>query len=72
MDRPAAMAAIERVRELATAAGGNAIVERCPAAVNRDIDVWGGAPQDIEMMRRVKERFDPSGILNPGRFVGGI
>ena len=72
VDRPAAMAAIERVRELATAAGGNAIVERCPAAVKRDIDVWGGAPQDIEMMRRVKERFDPSGILNPGRFVGGI
>jgi glycolate oxidase FAD binding subunit len=66
------MAAIERVRELATAAGGNAIVEQCPAAVKRDIDVWGGAPQDIEMMRRVKERFDPSGILNPGRFVGGI
>ena len=55
-----------------TPAGGSAIVERCPAAVKRNIDVWGDSPQGIEIMRRIKEKFDPSGILNPGRFVGGI
>ena len=71
-DEPATLKAIQRVRELATAAGGSAIVERCPAAVKRNIDVWGDSPQGIEIMRRIKEKFDPSGILNPGRFVGGI
>jgi glycolate oxidase FAD binding subunit len=36
-------------------------------------DVWGtddGAA--VELMRRVKERFDPAGACNPGVFVGGI
>lgn len=71
-DEPATVAAIHRVRELAAATGGTAVVERCPPAVKRNIDVWGDTPQGIEIMRRIKEKFDPSGILNPGRFVGGI
>ena len=57
---------------MATASGGSAIIEQCPPAVKRNIDVWGDTPQGIEIMRRIKEKFDPSGILNPGRFVGGI
>lgn len=71
-DEPATLAAIQQVRDLAAAAGGSAMVERCPPAVKRNIDVWGDTPQGIEIMRRIKEKFDPSGILNPGRFVGGI
>ncbi len=29
----------------------------------------GGA---LVLMRSLKEKFDPKGILSPGRFVGGI
>jgi glycolate dehydrogenase FAD-binding subunit len=37
------------------------------------VDVWGSLPtQTLEVMRRLKVRFDPNYILNPGRFVGGI
>jgi len=32
-------------------------------------DVWGPASAEWEIMRAIKERFDPRGILNPGRFV---
>ena len=39
-----------------------------------EIDRWGTAPPNgtLELMRRVKARFDPSRTCNPGVFVGGI
>jgi glycolate oxidase FAD binding subunit len=36
------------------------------------IDAWGAAPSDIATMRSIKARFDPTGILAPGRYVGAI
>ncbi len=61
-----------RTRRTAREAGGQAVVERCPPSLKKQIDVWGGRPEAIEIMRRLKKKFDPGRILNPGRFVGGI
>ena len=65
-------AAISRVRELSSQLGGSTVVEHCPLSVKRVIDVWGEPTETIEIMRRIKEKFDPSRVLNPGRFIGGI
>jgi glycolate oxidase FAD binding subunit len=35
-------------------------------------DAWGPIGSSVQIMRRIKERFDPQRVLNPGRFVGGI
>ena len=72
IDESLALEALVRTREVAKEAGGSAVVEHCPFSLKRQIDVWGGHPRGIEIMRRIKQKFDPLGILNPGRFVGGI
>lgn len=51
---------------------GHLVVESCPSAWKREIDVWGPQRSEYVIMRRLKEEIDPEGILNPGRFVSGI
>jgi glycolate oxidase FAD binding subunit len=52
--------------------GGNLTIERCPVGVKSGLDVWDDVGEPIAIMRRLKERYDPDRVLNPGRFVGGI
>ena len=67
----AVQAALQRIRETCTRAGGTAVVVDAPAAVKSAVDVWGPVPA-LDLMRRVKDQFDPDHRLAPGRFVGGI
>ncbi len=59
------------IRTIASKAGGASVVLRGPSTVRAAIDVWGPIPA-IDLMRRVKEQFDPAFLLAPGRFVGGL
>ncbi len=54
------------------AAGGHLVLEKAPLAVKQGLDVWGYHAPAVALMRRIKSQFDPKGLLNPGRFVGGI
>ena len=47
------------------------VVLDAPQAAREKLDVWGDA-QATSLMRRVKARFDPRGVCNPGIYVGGI
>lgn len=63
---------VARLRAAAPSPGdGTVVVLRAPAAVRDAVDAWGPVP-GLELMRRVKEQFDPGRHLSPGRFVGGI
>ena len=64
--------AILKVRGIAREAGGGAMVEFCPLSLKKQIDVWGDQPGGMEIMHRIKQKFDPLGIMSPGRFVGKI
>jgi glycolate oxidase FAD binding subunit len=43
-----------------------------PPAWKQGIDVWGRPPDALDVMRALKEQFDPARVLNPGRFAGFI
>jgi glycolate oxidase FAD binding subunit len=51
---------------------GNLVVESSPFSIKKKVDVWGKSRSDYQVMRRIKKQFDPAGVLNPGRFLGGI
>jgi glycolate oxidase FAD binding subunit len=51
-------------------ASGSLMVLKQPAEMK--IDCWGTLPDSFPLMREIKRRFDPEGILNPGRFIGHI
>ncbi len=63
---------IEELREVLVARGGSVVVQRGPAALKKKVDAWGPLGDRLFLTRRVKEKFDPGVVLNPGRFVGGI
>ena len=59
-------------RGLVRAAGGQALIESAPLAVKERVPVWDDPGPPLRIMQRIKSQLDPSGLLNPGRFVGGI
>jgi len=61
------------VRRAVAACGGHATLVRAPASLRAAIDVF--EPQQAAvaaLTRRVKESFDPKGVLNPGRMWAGV
>jgi glycolate oxidase FAD binding subunit len=70
-DVGAVCSVVNRLRAECTALGGALTVVDGPPEVKAAADVWGPVPA-LELMQRVKERFDPERRLAPGRFVGGI
>ena len=63
---------LAELRKHACSVGGNLILETAPVEVKRDIDVWGTVGSGSEIMKKIKAQFDPSKLLNPGRFADGI
>lgn len=63
---------VDWLRVLVKRLEGYVIIEDIDPALKARVDVWGHVGGTFPLMKRLKETFDPNGILNPGRFVGGI
>ena len=71
-DEEAHIQIVEELREIWTRRGGSVVVRSAPPAFKERVEAWGPLGSRLELTRRVKQKFDPRGIMNPGRFAGGI
>jgi glycolate oxidase FAD binding subunit len=68
-DEPAAAA----IRAAVARVGGHAMLVRAPAPVRASVDVFEPETPGLSALsKRVKESFDPKGILYPGRMWAGV
>lgn len=55
------------VRSFVEARGGFLTVLEAPDELKASLDVWGYQGNGLGWMRSIKQRFDPQGLLSPGR-----
>lgn len=67
-----AASVVNILRDEIHVSGGSLVVQQMADTLRGQLDVWGKPGDALPLMRRIKQRFDPNGILNPGHFVGGI
>ncbi len=63
---------LPQLRQICEAKGGFLTILEAPHALKQQVDVWGYTGNAIALMRGIKQQFDPTNLLSPSRFVGGI
>jgi len=63
---------LDRVARAASGVGASWLLEAAPTSVKQECDVFGDDQAALALTRALKERFDPAGRLNPGRFMGRL
>ena len=63
---------VEGFSEVVATAGGNLVVERCPAGFHERVLIWGRPRGDRVIMQGIRAAFDPQGLMNPGRLFDTI
>jgi len=48
------------------------VVEAAPPGLKPQLPLWGEPPGGLTLMRRLREQFDPHGIMVPGRLGWGL
>ncbi len=61
-----------KLRSLCLANKGFLTILEAPITLKQQLDVWGYTGNAMDIMRRIKQQFDPENLLSPDRFVGGI
>ena len=64
--------AVEQMRSLCETHGGFLTLLDAPTDWKQTMDTWGYRGNALPMMKRLKQHFDPTACLSPGRFVCDI
>jgi glycolate oxidase FAD binding subunit len=57
---------------MAASMQGTMTLLHAPLALKSRAGIWAGSQKNIELIRRVKQAFDPQDLFAPGRFWGGL
>jgi glycolate oxidase FAD binding subunit len=63
---------IGELRRYCESQQGFLTVLEAPITLKQQLDVWGYRGNALNVMRGIKQQFDPKNILSPDRFVAGI
>ncbi len=63
---------LQQLRRQTTQLGGHLSVVNCQAAWKSGLDLWGSSAGGWHLMRQLKQRLDPQGLLNRGRLFGDV
>jgi glycolate oxidase FAD binding subunit len=63
---------IEGLRDALQIGRGSAVIVNGSPELKQHVDVWGPIGNGLAVMKAVKQQFDPTGILSPGRGPGGL
>jgi len=70
--KPKAISFMEQLSQLSRKAGGNTVIQNAPTDLKPKLKIWGEIGSDFVVMKRIKDKLDPNGVMSPGRFVGGL
>lgn len=59
---------LEKLRILCQEERGFLTILEAPTTLKQQVEPWGYTGNALEMMRKIKEKFDPQALLSPGRF----
>ncbi|MDQ3237624.1 MAG: FAD-binding oxidoreductase [Actinomycetota bacterium] len=71
-DEDAAVGFVGEMREIQARKAGNVTLQRAPLTLKQRVSTWDNGGDYLGLVRRVKEKFDPRGGMNPGRYLGGL
>jgi len=57
------------IRTEAQKTSGYAVHFTAPKHMKETTDHWGFVPESLDLMRKLKSRWDPQGLFNPGAFI---
>lgn len=71
-DTPTLLSLLQNLRTALETRGGSLCLLRASLEAKKEMDAWGSPGDALQLTRSLKHQFDPTGLLNPGRFIGGI
>ncbi len=63
---------LDALRRALSPHDGSVVVLHASPEAREGLDHWGPVPDSFALMRRVKDQFDPTRRLSPGRLLGGL
>jgi glycolate oxidase FAD binding subunit len=67
-----AVETVNRLSQLFCEKDGSLVVQTVPSPWKAQLNIWGEPGSAFTVMKRLKEKIDPLGMMNPGRFLGKL